>query len=138
MKSINILLIEDNEGDIHLLREAFEESCFNAKLNIVRNGEEAIDFIFKSGDYKEVQMPNLILLDINIPMKNGYEILCKIKSDKRTDKIPVIMLSTSSSPEDKDRALISKANHYITKPTESVGFLELVNQIEKFWTSYCK
>lgn len=133
MKPAHILLIEDNEGDIVLTLDAFEESKIKTKISVARNGGEAMDFLYKRGDYEGVARPDLILLDINIPIYNGIEVLKKIKADKTLKKIPVIMLTTSSQPMDVDTAYTNHANSYVTKPIEMEDFLKAILKIEEFW-----
>lgn len=129
----HILLVEDNEGDILLTTEAFEESNINPKISVARNGQEALDFLYKTGDFINAEKPDLILLDINMPILNGHEVLEKIKNDSHLKKIPVIILTTSSNQQDIDRAYKNHANSYITKPIEIQDFLETIQKIEEFW-----
>lgn len=133
MKQVHILLVEDNEGDILLTTEALDEGKITNNLSVVKNGKSAIDFIFKRGDYKEVNSPDLILLDINLPLKNGHEVLEVIKTNDKTKHIPVIMLTTSSSENDIKLAYKHHANCYITKPIEVEDFIKAVASIEEFW-----
>lgn len=133
MKPAHILLIEDNEGDIVLTLDAFEESKIKTTISVARNGEEAMNFLYQQGDYGGVPRPDLILLDINIPIYNGIEVLKKIKSDKTLKKIPVIMLTTSSQQRDVDSAYLNHANSYVTKPIEMDDFLRAILKIEEFW-----
>ena len=100
---------------------------------MARNGEEAMNFLYQRGDYGGVARPDLILLDINIPIYNGIEVLKKIKSDKTLKKIPVIMLTTSSQQRDVDSAYLNHANSYVTKPIEMDDFLRAILKIEEFW-----
>lgn len=138
MNLIHILLVEDNEGDIILTKEAFEDAKIINELSIVRDGKEAIDFLSKVGKYADVSTPNLILLDINLPKKNGHEVLKFIKENDDIKHIPVIMLTTSSSDKDINKSYESYANCYITKPVEVEDFLEIVSKIEDFWISIVK
>lgn len=133
MKSVHILLVEDNEGDILLTREALEDSKIINTLSVVRDGQEALDYIFLRKNYKEAKSPDLILLDINLPLKNGHEVLQIIKQDDTTKHIPVIMLTTSSSERDISLSYQYHANCYITKPVEIDNFLEAIATIEHFW-----
>jgi len=132
-KLAHILLVEDNEGDILLTQEAFEESQLETKISVVRNGQEALDFLFKRGKFKEVERPDLILLDINLPIMNGHEVLEKIKADSTLKKIPVIMLTTSSNPKDVKKAYAKHCNSYVEKPINIEDFLAAIIKIEKFW-----
>lgn len=133
MKLAHILLVEDNEGDILLTKEAFEEGKIRTEISIARNGQEALDFIFKKGAFVNAKKPDLILLDINIPIFNGHEVLKQIKQDPIVKKIPVIMLTTSSNQKDIDLAYENHSNSYIKKPIEMEEFLEAILKIEEFW-----
>lgn len=133
MNNAHILLIEDNEGDILLTIEALEERKIINEISVVRNGKEAIDFLFRQGKYANATAPDLILLDVNLPLKNGHEVLQIIKSDERTKKIPVIMLTTSSSERDVNLSYEHHANCFITKPVEMDAFMEAIGTIEEFW-----
>jgi CheY-like chemotaxis protein len=138
MESIHILLVEDNEGDILLTSEALEDGKILNKLSVVRDGKEAVNFLDKIGAFKEAQTPDLVLLDVNLPKMNGHEVLKYIKQHKHLKKIPVIMLTTSSSREDIDNSYQNYANCYITKPIEVGDFMKAVNQIEEFWVNLVK
>lgn len=129
----HILLVEDNEGDIILTTEAFLAGNFNARISVVRTGQEALDFIAKTNNFKDAQRPDIILLDINLPGKNGYEVLAELKSSTAYKHIPIIMLTTSSAPEDVRKAYHLHVNSYITKPIDINDFLEAVGKIESFW-----
>tara|TARA_R110002072_G_scaffold251053_1_gene409867 strand:- start:328 stop:756 length:429 start_codon:yes stop_codon:yes gene_type:complete len=129
----HILLVEDNEGDILLTIDAFEESKIKSKISIARNGQEALDFLYKKQKFENAERPDLILLDINMPIFNGHEVLEKIKKDPNLKKIPVIMLTTSSNQNDIDKAYENHVNSYITKPIEINDFLDAILKIEEFW-----
>jgi CheY-like chemotaxis protein len=131
MKSINILLIEDNEGDILLTTEAFEESKIVNKVNVIRNGEDAINF-FKGLTSKE-DHPDLVLLDINLPKISGHEVLLYLKNDDKFKSIPVIMLTTSSAEADIMMSYKNHVNCYITKPVDVSDFMKAITKIEDFW-----
>ncbi|WP_179007972.1 response regulator [Winogradskyella forsetii] len=133
MNLANILLVEDNEGDILLTREAFEESRVKTVINVARNGQEALDYLFKRGDFTEAKKPDLILLDINIPIFDGHEVLNKIKSDPVLKKIPVIVLTTSSNEKDIEKAYANHTNSYVRKPLNMEDFLKAILKIEEFW-----
>lgn len=131
MKPIHILLIEDNEGDILLTMEAFEESKINNEITIRRDGKAAIDYFetLKKGE----SVPQLVLLDINLPKKCGYEVLSYIKNSVKYRPIPVIILTTSSSEKDILKAYEDHVNCFITKPIEVDDFMQVIAKIEDFW-----
>jgi len=133
MKLSHILLVEDNEGDILLTKEAFEESKVKTTISVAKNGKEALDFLFKKGVFADAEKPDLILLDINMPIFNGHEVLRQIKADPVLKKIPVIMLTTSSSQKDISEAYENHCNSYIKKPLEISEFLIAILKIEEFW-----
>ena len=133
MSEIQILLVEDNEGDIILTLEAFKEIKAKNSIAVVKDGEEAIEFLKKQGQYADCVMPNLILLDINMPKLNGMEVLDFIKKDEKLKKIPVVMLTTSSSESDIAACYEKSANCFITKPLDFGKFLNVVEAIESFW-----
>ena len=133
MNPVRILLVEDNDGDIVLTREALEDCRIINKVEVVKNGKEAIDFLYKKGNYRDVKQPDLILLDINLPLKSGHEVLKVIKEDEELKHIPVIMLTTSSSEKDISLSYKYHANCYITKPVEANDFLAAITNIERFW-----
>lgn len=135
MNPIHILLVEDNEGDIFLVTEALEEGKIVNKISVTKDGKEAIDFLEKKGKYQNAERPDLILLDINLPKKNGFEVLEHIKSQKNLKQIPVIMLTTSSSEKDISMSYKNHANCFITKPVDVENFLKVVYSIENFWIS---
>jgi CheY-like chemotaxis protein len=135
MKPIHILIVEDNEGDIMLIKEAFDEAKLVNDISIVRDGEKAIHFLEKRGEYSDVKRPDLIILDVNLPRKNGHEVLEFVKTNDQLMLIPVIMLTTSSSEIDIVKSYKNHANCYITKPVEVEDFLKAVLEIEEFWIS---
>src|SRR5690554_6477866 len=138
MKNIHILLVEDNEGDILLTTEALEEKKIVNKISVARDGQEALDHVLKQGKFKDAQTPDLILLDVNLPKKNGHEVLQVIKTTESIQQIPVIMLTTSSSEKDINLSYKHHANCYITKPVEVGAFLEAITTIEDFWLTIVK
>lgn len=133
MKSVHILLVEDNEGDILLTREALAEGKLANTISLVRNGRDAIDFLFQRGKFENATPPDLVLLDVNLPLKSGHEVLQEIKVSEQTRQIPVIMLTTSSSERDIRLSYEYHANCYITKPVDVEEFLSAVASIEDFW-----
>lgn len=138
MKPIHILLVEDNEGDIMLTTEAFEEAKIANRLDVVRDGQSAIEFLDKFGPFEGSETPDLILLDINLPKKNGHEILRHIKNSDKLKTIPVIMLTTSSSERDIRSSYENYANCFITKPVEVEDFMDAISKIEDFWLTIVK
>jgi CheY-like chemotaxis protein len=133
MKGINILLVEDNEGDILLTTEAFEESRIINKITTIRDGKAAIN-LFEGLTNKE-EIPNLVLLDINLPKMSGHEVLMYIKSSEKYKSIPVIMLTTSSSEKDILACYENHVNCYITKPIDVTDFMKAITKIEDFWVN---
>ena len=138
MNLIHILLVEDNEGDIFLITEALEEGKIVNKISVTKDGKEAIDFLEKIGKYKNEETPDLILLDVNLPKKNGHEVLEYIKTSENLKQIPVIMLTTSSSDKDVLLSYKNHANCFITKPLDVNNFLTIVSSIESFWINIVK
>lgn len=135
VKPIHILLVEDNKGDIVLTTEALEDGKIMNSLSVVRDGEEAIRYLEKSGEYLDKPEPDLVLLDINLPKKNGHEVLQYIKESPDLKHIPVVMLTTSSDEADVMKTYKNHGNCYITKPVEIDDFIEVVATIEQFWIS---
>tara|TARA_R100000152_G_C6661529_1_gene100303 strand:- start:108 stop:539 length:432 start_codon:yes stop_codon:yes gene_type:complete len=135
MKSIHLLLVEDNEGDILLTQEAFEESKFVHTMQVAKNGKEALNILLQRDGYENSKEPDLVLLDINLPIKSGHEVLQEIKSVKSKRHIPIVVFSTSSSQRDIDLAYLYNANCYVTKPVEIKDFMEAISSIEQFWFS---
>lgn len=138
MKTAHILLVEDNPGDIVLTTEALQDRKFINKVSIAKNGIEALDFIFKRGSFEQAETPDLVLLDINLPLKNGYEVLDEIKTNVLTKKIPVIMLTTSSDQRDINLSYEKQVNCFITKPLDIIEFTESISKIEAFWLDLVK
>ncbi len=135
MDPIHILLVEDNEGDIVLTTEAFEEGKITNSLSVVKDGWEAIQYLEQNEGYENVKTPDLILLDINLPKINGHKVLKHIKSSKKLKQIPVVMLTTSSDDVDIKKSYDNFANCYITKPVEVDSFIHAISTIEEFWIS---
>jgi CheY-like chemotaxis protein len=138
MELIHILLVEDNEGDILLTKEALEEAKILTSLSVVRDGKEAIDFVSRTGKYTGAALPDLVLLDVNLPKKNGHEVLKYIKGDEELKHIPVIMLTTSSSERDINLSYNNYANSFITKPVNVNDFLSVITTMENYWISIVK
>ena len=135
MKPIHILLVEDNEGDIFLVSEALEEGKIVNKISVARDGKEAVDFLDRKGKYENEELPDLILLDVNLPKKNGHEVLAYIKAKEELKQVPVIMLTTSSAEKDILLSYKNHANCFITKPVDVDNFLKVICSIENFWIS---
>jgi len=137
-KMIHILLVEDNEGDIVLTKEALEEIAMDITLSVTKDGKQAIDFLNQNEEYKSATIPDLVLLDINLPKKNGHEVLQYIKENEKLKHIPVIMLTTSSSERDIDLTYSNHANCYITKPSDVNEYIEALSATVHFWLNICK
>jgi two-component system, chemotaxis family, response regulator Rcp1 len=137
-KTIEILLVEDNPGDARLTREAFNEGRLLNNLTVVGDGVEALAYLRQQGKYVESTRPDLVLLDLNLPKKDGREVLAELKADERLKTIPVVVLTTSDAKEDVTRAYGSHANCYITKPVDLDQFLRVVQSIESFWLTLVK
>jgi len=130
--TVDILLVEDNEADIRLTKEGIAEAKIRNNLYVTRDGEEAMNFLFKRGNYKEAVTPDLILLDLNIPKKDGREILEGIKNDEVLSHIPVVILTTSEAEKDILKSYKLHANCYITKPMGMDKFVKIIQAIEVF------
>ena len=133
IKPIEILLVEDNPGDVDLTREALEGGKLRNNLHVVGDGEEAMAFLRKKGKHAGAPRPGLVLLDLNLPKKNGREVLAEIKTDDHLKRIPVVVLTTSQAEEDIAKSYNLHANCYITKPIELGHFIKVVQAIEEFW-----
>lgn len=131
MKPVHILLVEDNEGDILLTLDAFEEGNIANHTTVIKDGKSAIDFLDDRA--ATGRLPDLVMLDVNLPRKNGHEVLRYIKTNEELKSLPVIMLTTSSSDRDIKLSYENHANCYITKPVEAAEFINAVNKIEEFW-----
>jgi two-component system, chemotaxis family, response regulator Rcp1 len=132
---IHILLVEDNEGDIVLTLEALNDAKLRNQISVVRDGEQALEFLSKRGTFVNATTPQLVLLDINLPRIDGKEVLQRIKTDPDLKKIPVVILTTSSSERDIVEAYSNHANCYITKPVDLDKFISVIHCIEDFWIS---
>ncbi len=132
-KEVHILLVEDNEGDIVLTKEAFDHGSFPNRISVARDGEEALDFLFRRKAFSDEEKPDLILMDINIPKINGLEVLDIVKNDESLKSIPVIVLTTSSDLMDVKSAYSKHVNCYIIKPIDYAKFSQAVSDIENFW-----
>jgi CheY-like chemotaxis protein len=135
IEPFQVLLVEDDPGDELITREAFEENKVRNVLHVVRDGEEALDFLYRRGRYAGAPRPGLILLDLNLPRFDGREVLAQIKSDPELMAIPVVVLTTSEAEEDIMRSYQLHANAYVTKPVDFDQFLSVVRQIDDFFVS---
>jgi len=134
-RPIEILLVEDNPGDVRLMMEAFKEGKIDHHMSVVSDGVEALNFLHQEGPYASVPRPDLILLDLNLPKKNGRDVLAEIKVEEDLKKIPVVVLTTSSAEKDILRTYDLHTNCYITKPVHLEQFITIVKFIEEFWLS---
>lgn len=138
MKSIDILLVDDNPGDVELARVAIEENKLDNRLFVVENGLEALRFLRKEGIYADKPLPDIIILDLNMPVMDGRAALKEIKSDPQFRIIPVVILTTSQAEEDVLRSYNLHANCFISKPLDFEQFMKVVRSIENFWLSIVK
>jgi len=134
-RTVEILLVEDNEDDMVIIQEVFTDMKLATIVNTVRDGEEALTYLRRKGKYKEARMPDLVLLDINMPKMNGFEVLEAMKKDPRLQSLPVIMLTTSHREEDVVRSYAKGACSYIHKLVGLDEFKQLIKQFEHYWTS---
>lgn len=137
-RPVEVLLVEDNPGDVRLMVEALKDAKVNNNLHVAKNGEEAMAFLRKEGGYAGVQAPDLIMLDLNLPKKDGREVLQEIKEDPDLNHIPVVVITTSSAEEDILKSYKLHANCYITKPVNFEQFIKVVHSIEEFWLTVVK
>lgn len=137
-RSINILLVEDDIGDVELTREALIDSKITVNLHVAKDGVEAVDYLRQIGDFTEAITPDLVLLDLNLPRKDGREVLQDIKSDPDLKRIPVIVLTTSDTEEDIVRSYDLGVNCYVQKPVGMEEFIRIVRALEDFWFTIVK
>jgi CheY-like chemotaxis protein len=135
---IDVLLVEDDAGDVLLIREAFEHNKVHNNLAVVSDGVEAIEYLRREGEYADAPRPDLMLLDLNLPRKDGREVLAEVKADPGLRSIPVVVLTTSKAEEDVLRSYDLHANAYVTKPVDFDRFIEVVRQIDEFFVSVVK
>lgn len=135
---IEILLVEDDEGDIELTLEAFKRSKVTLKMNVARDGIEALAYLRQQGDFQTVNIPDLVLLDLNLPRKDGREVLKEMEMDEDLKQIPVVVLTTSSADEDILKSYQVGANAYVTKPVGLEGLTKVVTLLEEFWFTIVK
>lgn len=131
--AVNILLVEDNPADVEIAQESFQECALLNRLNVVNNGEDAVKYLRHEHPYIDSNLPDIILLDLNLPKKNGHEVLLDIKQDPKLRKIPVIILTSSKAEEDIAKSYDLHANCYISKPVDFEQFISLAQTIENFW-----
>jgi CheY-like chemotaxis protein len=132
---IEVLLVEDDPGDVLLIREAFDFNKVHNNLNVVSDGEQALDYLRGTGDYAGRIRPDLVLLDLNLPRKDGREVLAEVKSDPQLRTIPIVVLTTSEAEEDVLKSYQLHANAYVTKPVDFERFVSIVRQIDDFFVS---
>jgi CheY-like chemotaxis protein len=137
-KAVDLLLVEDNPGDVRLTKEALKESKVRNNLFVVEDGVEAMSFLRKEGKYADAPRPDLIILDLNLPRKSGREVLEELKNDEEFKTIPVVVLTISKAEEDIVRAYANHANCYITKPLDFSKFIEITRAIQEFWLTIVK
>ena len=130
---MNVLLVEDNPGDVRLTQEAFKEAKISITLDVTMDGAEAIKFLRKEGEYADAATPDLILLDLNLPKKDGREVLKEIKTDDLLKRIPVVVLTTSNAEQDIMKSYNLHVNCYINKPVDFEKFFDIIQKIEEFW-----
>lgn len=138
IKTIDILIVEDNPGDVRLIQEAFKDSIIPRKFHVVNDGEEALMFLYKQNSHAAAVRPDIIFLDLNLPKMNGLEVLERIKTDNSLKSIPVVILTTSNAQEHVARSYMLNANCYVTKPVDFDNFLSVVKTIESFWFNVAK
>lgn len=137
-KPVEILLVEDNPGDVRLTEEALREAKMRNNLHVVGDGEAALRFLHREGEFGDAPRPDLVLLDLNLPKKGGQEVLSEIKADPGLRRIPVVILTTSKAEEDILKSYDLHANCYITKPVDFEQFIRVVRSIEEFWLTVVK
>lgn len=137
-RPVEILLVEDNPGDVRLMVEALKDAKVNNNLHVANNGEAAMDFLRRKGEFAGVPVPDLIMLDLNLPKKDGREVLAEIKEDPDLKHIPVVVITTSAAEEDILKSYKLHANCYITKPVNFEQFIKVVHSIEEFWLTVVK
>lgn len=135
---VEIMLVEDSEPDILLTEEAFSEARVRNRLHVVRDGEEALQFLRREGDYAAAPRPDVILMDINMPRKNGLEVLEEVKADPSLRSIPVLILTTSQAEDDVQRSYSGHASGYVVKPVGFENFLQAIRAFEDFWLTFVR
>lgn len=135
---VDVLLVEDDDGDVLMTREAFEHHKIRNKLHVVQDGEEALQFLHREGPYADAPRPGLILLDLNLPRRDGREVLAELKADPELRVIPVVVLTTSEAEEDIVRSYSLHANAYVSKPVDFDRFIDVIRQIDDFFVTVVK
>lgn len=135
---IDVLLVEDDDGDVLMTREAFEHHKIRNHLHVVQDGEEALQFLHREGPYADAPRPGLILLDLNLPRRDGREVLAELKADPELRVIPVVVLTTSEAEEDILRSYTLHANAYVSKPVDFDRFIDVIRQIDDFFVTVVK
>jgi CheY-like chemotaxis protein len=135
---VDVLLVEDDPGDILMTREAFQHHKIQNKLHVVTDGEQALQFLHRTGGYASVPRPGLILLDLNLPRRSGHEVLAELKEDPQLRVIPVVILTTSQAEEDILRSYSLHANAYVSKPVDFERFMDIIRQIDSFFVTVVK
>jgi CheY-like chemotaxis protein len=138
LEVIDVLLVEDDPGDVLLIREAFEDNKVHNRLHVVPDGVEALTFLRQEGEHADAPRPDLVLLDLNLPRKDGREVLAEVKGDESLQHIPVVVLTTSKAEEDVLRSYKLHANAYVTKPVDFDRFIDVVRQIDEFFVTVVK
>lgn len=137
-RPIDILLVEDNPGDVRLIREVFKDATVENRIRIAKDGEEAMDMLHRNNEFADLPLPDFILLDLNLPKKSGKEVLKEIRNDTNLKCIPVVILTTSSAEEDIIETYQNCANSFVTKPVNLDQFIRVVDSIQEFWLSVVK
>jgi len=138
LEVIDVLLVEDDPGDVRLIREAIEDNKVHNRRHVVPDGVEALTFLRQEGEHADAPRPDLVLLDLNLPRKDGREVLAEVKGDESLQHIPVVVLTTSKAEEDVLRSYKLHANAYVTKPVDFDRFIEVVRQIDEFFVTVVK
>ena len=138
LEVIDILLVEDDPGDVLLIREAFEDNKVHNRLHVVPDGVEALTFLRQEGEHADAPRPDLVLLDLNLPRKDGREVLAEVKGDESLQHIPVVVVTTSKAEEDVLRSYKLHANAYVTKPVDFDRFIDVVRRIDEFFVTVVK
>jgi len=135
---VDVLLVEDDEGDVLMTREAFEHYKIRNTLHVASDGEQALQFVRRTGEYVDAPRPGLIMLDLNLPRRDGLAVLAELKADPELRVIPVVILTTSQAEEDIVRSYSLHANAYVTKPVDFERFIEVIRQIDSFFITVVK